>query len=110
MLQPIRPQDAGQIYQRQVAASEAAPAGARRADTPSTPGGGHARRTDRAMFSSAALDLTRALRAASDAPDVRPDRVEALRAAIEAGTYRVDADGIAGALLQHGFGTDGGGS
>lgn len=109
MLQPIRPQDAGQIYQRQVASSEAAPS-ARRVDAAGAQGGSAARRTDRAMFSSAALELSRALRAASDAPDVRMDRVEALRAAIENGTYRVDADGIADALVQRGFGVEGGAS
>lgn len=110
MLQPIRPQDAGQVYQRQVVSSEAAAASARRAETASSAGGGAARRTDRVMFSAAALDLSRALRAASDASDVRMERVEALRAAIDGGTYRVDADGIADALVQHGFGASGGAS
>ncbi len=106
MLQPIRPQDAGQIYQRQVASSEVAPAAPRRIDTAATQGGGNGRRADRAMFSSAALEMSRALQAVTDAPDVRLDRIEALRAAIEDGTYRVDADAIAGSLVEQGFGAD----
>lgn len=102
MLQPIRPQDAGQIYQRQVTSSEAAPAAPRRIDTAGThaPAG---RRTDRAMFSPAALEMSRALQAVMDAPDVRMDRVEALRAAIEGGTYQVDAGAIAERLAEQGF-------
>ena len=105
MLQPIRPQDAGQIYQRQVASSETVAVGPRRVDRGAgqvTPG----RRTDRVQFSAAALDLSHALRSVSEAPDVRADRVEALRAAIEAGTYRVDADAVAGRLVERGLGDD----
>lgn len=106
MLQPIRPQDAGQIYQRQVASSEAAAAPAPRRIETAPSHGGAGRRTDRAMFSSAAMEMSRALRAVTDASDVRADRVEALRAAIANGTYQVDADGIAGALVEQGFGAD----
>lgn len=106
MLQPIRPQDAGQIYQRQVASSEAAPATPRRIETAASHGGNAGRRTDRALFSSAAMEMSRALRAVTDASDVRADRVEALRAAIEGGTYQVDADAIAGSLVEQGFGFD----
>lgn len=104
MLQPIRPQDAGQIYQRQIAApsAEAAASAARRVDH-GTQQGGVGRRTDRVQFSPAALDRSNALRAVSDAPDVRLDRVEALRAAIADGTYRVDAEGIAETLVADGF-------
>ncbi|MGE3855644.1 MAG: flagellar biosynthesis anti-sigma factor FlgM [Dehalococcoidia bacterium] len=102
MLQPIRPQDAGQIYQRQVTSSEATPASPRRIETAASHGGA-GRRTDRAMFSPAALEMSRALSAVTDAPDVRMGRVEALRAAIENGTYRIDADGIASALVEQGF-------
>ncbi|MFA7250115.1 MAG: flagellar biosynthesis anti-sigma factor FlgM [Dehalococcoidia bacterium] len=103
MLQPIRPQDAGQIYQRQVAPAEAAPVAPQRVDRSGGQAGG-GRRADRVQFSAAALDLSRALQAASDAPDVREDRVEALRAAIENGTYQVDAAGIAERLAEQGFG------
>lgn len=102
MLQPIRPQDAGLIYQRQIAAPDAAGVAPRRAASDSadrTPG----RRTDRVQFSSAALDLSRALRSVADAPDVRADRIEALRAAIEDGTYRIDADQVAERLVEQGF-------
>ena len=106
MLQPIRPQDASQIYQRQVTSSEAAAAPAPRRIETAASHGGAGRRTDRAMFSSAAMEMSRALQAVTDAPDMRADRVEALRAAIESGTYRIDADAIAGSLVEQGFGAD----
>ena len=103
MLQPIRPQDAGLIYQRQVAPSEVPAVAPRRIDGAGSQAGG-GRRADRALFSPAALDLSRALQSVSDAPDVRTDRVEALRAAIADGTYQVDAHGIAASLIDQGFG------
>ena len=106
MLQPIRPQDAGQIYQRQVAPTDASAVAPRRVDG-AHGNGGSGRRTDRVQFSSAALDLSRALRSVSDAPDVRTDRVEALRTAIENGTYQIDAEGIAQSLVEQGFGPSG---
>ena len=104
MLQPIRPQDASLIYQRQVTQADAAGAdpGLRR---PGTAGGqGGARRTDRVQLSPLALGLGRALQAVSAQSDVREARVEALRAQIEQGTYEVDAPGIAGRLAELGFG------
>lgn len=107
MLQPIRPQDAGQIYQRQIAPTDASAVSPRRADG-ANGNGGSGRRTDRVQFSSAALDLSRALQSVADAPDVRADRVEALRTAIENGTYEVDPEGIAQSLVEQGFGQSGG--
>jgi len=103
MLQPIRPQDAGQIYQRQVASSEAptTAVAARRSDH-----GGHAapgRRADRVQFSNTAMEMSRALQAVTDAPDVREDRIAALRAAIEGGTYQIDPDGIAQGMAAEGL-------
>ncbi|MDR0380578.1 MAG: flagellar biosynthesis anti-sigma factor FlgM [Oscillospiraceae bacterium] len=41
------------------------------------------------------------LRAAQSAPDVRMERVTALRQQIEAGTYRVDGRAVAERLLAH---------
>jgi len=103
MLQPIRPQDAGQIYQRQVTSAEVGATPSRRADGAGGHSAGGGRRTDRVQFSSAAMDMSRALQNVTDAHDVREGRVEALRAAIEVGTYRIDADAIAESLVQEGF-------
>ncbi len=103
MVQPIRPQDAGLIYQRQVTQADAAGAdpGPRR---PGAAGGrGGSRRTDRVQLSPLALGLGRALQAVSAQSDVREARVSALRAQIAQGTYEVDAPGIAERLADLGF-------
>ena len=103
MLQPIRPQDAGQIYQRQVVPSETPAVAPRRIDGVGAQAGG-GRRADHVQFSPAALDLSRALQSVSAAPDVREGRVEALRAAIADGTYQLDINGVAASLVEQGFG------
>lgn len=102
MMQPIRPQDAGLIYQRQVTqADEAATSlGPRRSGAG---GSGGARRTDRVQLSPVAQELRHAVQAVAAQSDVREDRVAALRAQIEQGTYVVDASGIAGRLADLGF-------
>lgn len=51
--------------------------------------------TDEVSMSHDALLLTEALRAAQSAPDIRQDKVEALKAAIEAGTYNINCQLIA---------------
>lgn len=50
-----------------------------------------------------AVLLTEALRAAQNAPDVRAEKVAALRASVLAGTYDVDVKAVAKALIRDDF-------
>jgi flagellar biosynthesis anti-sigma factor FlgM len=50
-------------------------------------------------LSEDALALQRITQAVKDSPDVRDNVVRAIKSQIEAGTYRVDADSLAGRLL-----------
>ena len=52
-------------------------------------------RPDAASLSAEAQEILRARRAAQEAPDVRADRVAALRQQIQDGTYQVDAQSLA---------------
>lgn len=105
MVQPIRPQDAGLIYQRQIAQADAAGGGAGTRRPGSAGASGGSRRADRVLLSPLAQGLGRALQAVSEQSDVREDRVAALRAQIESGAYQVNAAGIARRLADLGFGT-----
>lgn len=51
-------------------------------------------------LSSAARDLARASQIARSTPEVRAERVAALRAQVEAGTYRVSSRDIARRILE----------
>ncbi len=104
-LQPIRPQDATNIYQRQ--AVQGAGPGADPAAAPPRTGadGSRTRRTDRVTVSDQAQELYRAMQAVNAQSDVRDERVAALRAQIAGGMYRVDATGIAQRLVEGGFGS-----
>ncbi|MEX1022298.1 MAG: flagellar biosynthesis anti-sigma factor FlgM [Dehalococcoidia bacterium] len=101
MVQPIRPHDASGIYRQHVAQSEAAEAAgaSRRADGTSAAG----RRTDRVTLSEGAREFARIMDAVQQSPDVRADRVEALRAQIETGQYAVDHTGLAALLVDRGI-------
>lgn len=98
MLQPIRPNDASGIYRAQVngaTPNEAAGEAARTAaDRPT----GAARRADSISLSLRAQELLRTQQAVEQAPDVRAERVDALRAQIASGTYSVEPQAIAQAL------------
>ena len=50
-------------------------------------------------WSDDALAIQRIHKAVKEAPDVRTDVVQAGKAKLEAGTYRVDAESLAGKLL-----------
>jgi len=96
MIQPLRPQEAGQIYQRQVQQADAA------ADAPRRIGqgdGAPGRRSDRVSLSPVAQGFARALQTVSEQPEVRADRVAALQVQIANGTYHVDAEAIARRLV-----------
>jgi negative regulator of flagellin synthesis FlgM len=55
--------------------------------------------TVQVSLSEDALVLRRMMQAVKDTPDVRVDMVEAIRAQLEAGTYQVNATGLAEKLL-----------
>jgi negative regulator of flagellin synthesis FlgM len=59
------------------------------------------RQPDAVTISDKARSMVAANKAVSDAPDVREDRVSALKAAIAAGTYSVDSRQLASKLVSH---------
>jgi negative regulator of flagellin synthesis FlgM len=58
-----------------------------------------ARQPDMVTLSDTARSMVAANKAVQDAPDVREDRVAALKAAIAAGTYSVDSRRLASKLI-----------
>jgi negative regulator of flagellin synthesis FlgM len=60
-----------------------------------------ARQPDAVTISDDARSLVAANKAVSAAPDVREDRVSALKAAIAAGTYSIDSRRLASKLVNH---------
>lgn len=101
MVQPIRPHDASGIYRREVTNSAAAEA----AGDPRRAGaaGGASRRTDRVTLSEGAREFAKIMQSVQQAPDVRADRVAALKQQVESGTYVVDHTGLAALLADRGF-------
>ena len=57
-------------------------------------------RSDQVALSQKALDMQLARQAISDVPAVRQERVEALKAQIASGDYRVDSREVARKLLE----------
>jgi negative regulator of flagellin synthesis FlgM len=55
---------------------------------------------DTVTVSQDALLLTEARRTAQNAPDVRSEKVEALRTQVANGTYQIDSNRIAASLVQ----------
>lgn len=60
---------------------------------------GRRQQEDQVAFSQGARDVARGREALAHLPPVRADRVEALRAAIARGEYRVDSRALAERLL-----------
>ena len=56
---------------------------------------------DKASFSSDSLDIPTLEAQVLASPEVRQDKVEALRQAIQNGQYKVEPDKIAQAIIQH---------
>ena len=100
MVQPIRPHDASGIYRREVSNSAAAEAAA---NARRLGGAGSGRRTDRVTLSEGAREFARIMQSVQQAPEVRADRVAALKQQIEAGEYVVDHTGLAALLADRGF-------
>jgi flagellar biosynthesis anti-sigma factor FlgM len=59
------------------------------------------RKPDAVTLSDQARSIATATKVVIDAPDVRDDRVTALKAAIAAGTYSVDSRNLASKILSH---------
>ncbi len=101
MTQPIRPHDASGIYRRQVTSAEVSGDGqTRRIDGGAS---GASRRTDRVTVSEGAREFARIMDAVQQSPDVRSERVQALRDRIEGGSYVVDYNGLAALLADRGL-------
>jgi negative regulator of flagellin synthesis FlgM len=60
-------------------------------------------RSDSAGITGEARDLARALSAVESAPDVRAEKVQALRAQVERGTYRPNPRDVAEKILERGL-------
>ena len=100
MIQPIRPNEAAGIYQRQIASAETAADGSR-GNRPAAPGTDG--RSDQVTISRRAQQLSRLLDAVIAVPDVREARVAFLRQQIAEGRYEVDLATIAERLLEEGL-------
>ncbi len=105
MVLPVRPQDASGVYQRQVAQAQSTAAG--EAPRRAARSGGGAPRTDQVSLSATAQSFARVMEAVQQQPDVRSERVSALRARIADGSYGIDAHLIAQRLAERGFGGTG---
>jgi flagellar biosynthesis anti-sigma factor FlgM len=103
VIQPIRPQDATGIYQRQAVQGAESEPGVRTGRAAGEAHGG--RRSDRVTISSQAQELHQVMSAVRDAPDVRAERVARLHAQVAAGQYRVDPEAVARRLVEDGIAT-----
>ncbi|HEY1271181.1 MAG TPA: flagellar biosynthesis anti-sigma factor FlgM [Terriglobales bacterium] len=56
---------------------------------------------DQAQLSGAHVQVAALAAQASQLPEIRQERIQALRDAVESGHYRADAQKIAGALVEH---------
>jgi len=61
---------------------------------------------DAAQFSLTSQEVTKALGVIAKQPDLRTDRIEALKAQIAAGTYQVSGQDIAKAILSRNLADD----
>ncbi len=68
-------------------------------DSQAKPAAAHEQRPDAVELSESSRDMRGARAAAAAAPDVRADRVAALKAQVQNGTYTVDNQALAGKLL-----------
>ena len=61
-------------------------------------------RDDKIEISQVGKDMTVAKKAISEAPDLREDKVKAIKVQMEAGTYSVSSEAIADKLINSFFG------
>lgn len=104
MVQPIRPQDVSSVYQQQ-AMSRASGAGQSGTDgvNEAQRNGRSAVRSDRVTLSDEALALRRVLQSLGDQPEVREQRIAALKQQIADGTYDRGLGAVAARLVEDGF-------
>jgi negative regulator of flagellin synthesis FlgM len=76
-----------------------AAAAALRTNTPDQSSGSPARWPDSVSISETARSMVAASKAVASAPDVRQDKVDALKAAIADGSYSIDSRRLAATLL-----------
>lgn len=100
MVNPIRPDEASGIYRRLVAATPEGAAGSGRTQDA---GGAGNRRQDEVHISEQGQARLRLLDAISAEPAIRADLVARLREQISSGSYEVDGDAIAAAMLDEGL-------
>ena len=101
MIQPIRPQEASGVYQRQVEqAGEPGTPGTRRAGAAAgQPGARH----DEVSVSLRARQLRAVMQAMPTVAGERADVIAELRQQISEGSYRVDAEAVAKRLVDDGL-------
>ena len=104
MMQPIRPQDASNVYRQQAASTTRSggstpPVGG---DTGTSVGSRGGRRVDRVTLSPEGLQLQRVLDAMKQLPDVRAERVAVLQQQIADGTYDRGITEVAQRLVESG--------
>lgn len=105
MVQPVRPQDASNVY-RQQAASTARPGGGTPAaggDAGAPRGPQRGRRADQVTLSDEGRQLRRVLDAMAQLPEVRAQRVAFLQQQIADGTYDRGITAVARRLVEEGF-------
>ena len=68
---------------------------------PGNPVNGSSSGEDQAQLSGAQVHVTALAAQAAQLPEIREERVQALRAAVDSGQYHADAEKVAGALLTH---------
>lgn len=101
MIQPIRPQDASGVYQRQV--EQAPQTGTARRGGQVGVDGAAAGRHDEVNVSGRAQQLRRVMEVMPEVSEVREARIAALQAQIESGSYEVDETSVARRLLDDGL-------
>lgn len=105
MIQPIRPNDAAGVYQRQAVSTDGVPDAARDPGRRTGRTARAGRHNDQVTISAEAQSLQRALSAVEAGIDVRADRVALIRQQLAQGTYRLDPYAIAERLAGEGSGS-----
>lgn len=101
MIQPIRPQEASGVYQRQVEqAGEPGTTGIRRGGAASGQAGAQ---HDQVSVSSQARQLRTVMQAMPTVPGERADVIAELRQQVAEGSYQVDAEAVAKRLVDDGL-------
>ena len=101
MIQPVRPNDATGVYQRQVVSADSAGGDGSRGDRAGASCAG--RCSDDVTISDEAQQLRRVLDAVSELPDLREARIAHIREQLAQDQYGVDVAAIAERLVDEGL-------